>query len=343
MKVVNGRTASRGSRRRTNLVLLVLIPAAILSGLVANTAGTPWGIHPSVFHGMTALAILILSPWKQAIIRRGLRKWTASTWISMLLLLFVLTTLVTGMMHAFGYTGRIGPLTLMQVHIGGAVAALVLMWFHYRSHPVRIVKNADLSRRGLLRLTTFAAISGIAWVSVEGALDALGVSGAQRRFTGSHERGSFDPRHLPVTSWLDDRVQQIDPNDWSVDVNGQLLTLADIESLRHETFEAVLDCTSAWYSQQTWTGVRLDRLVDAGRHRSIEVRSQTGYARRFPTRDIAKLWLVTHVGGEPLSPGHGYPARIVAPDRRGFWWVKWVVSIRTSDQPWWIQSPFPVT
>ena len=29
--------------------------------------------------------------------------------------------------------------------------------------------------------------------------------------------------------------------------------------------------------------------------------------------DLGSMWLVTEVGGKPLSPGHGFPARIVAP------------------------------
>lgn len=338
-----GTPTSNRPGRRTNLALLILVPLAVITGLVANTAGTRWGIHPSVFHGIIALAILILSPWKQAIVRRGLRKPSASTWVSLALLALVLTTLATGVLHAFGYRGRIGPLTLMQVHIGGALAALVLVWFHYRSHPVRVNRKIDMSRRGFLRTATFAAAAGLAWITLEGTLDALGTSGGRRRFTGSHERGSFDPSSLPVTSWLDDKVQHIDPNEWSIDVDGRKVTLGDIQSLQNESFEAILDCTSAWFSQQIWTGVRLDRLLDSAAYRSIEVRSQTGYARRFPISDLDRLWLVTHVGGDPLNPGHGYPARIVAPDRRGFWWVKWVVSIQPSNVPWWVQSPFPVT
>jgi DMSO/TMAO reductase YedYZ molybdopterin-dependent catalytic subunit len=49
------------------------------------------------------------------------------------------------------------------------------------------------------------------------------------------------------------------------------------------------------------------------------------------------------MGGEPLSPGHGFPARIVSSDQRGFWWVKWVTAIETSDVPWWLQPPYPLT
>jgi DMSO/TMAO reductase YedYZ molybdopterin-dependent catalytic subunit len=89
--------------------------------------------------------------------------------------------------------------------------------------------------------------------------------------------------------------------------------------------------------------VRLDRVVDAGFHRSVVVTSRTGYSRRFPARDLERLWLATHLGERPLIDAHGFPARIVAPGRRGFWWVKWVVQIETSDVPWWLQLPFPAT
>jgi hypothetical protein len=32
-----------------------------------------------------------------------------------------------------------------------------------------------------------------------------------------------------------------------------------------------------------------------------------------------------------------------SPGRRGFWWVKWVVSIEVDRAPWWRQPPFPLT
>jgi len=33
----------------------------------------------------------------------------------------------------------------------------------------------------------------------------------------------------------------------------------------------------------------------------------------------------------------------VAPDRRGYWWVKWVDHIELQTTPPWWQPPFPVT
>jgi cytochrome b561 len=136
-----------------------------------------------------------------------------------------------------------------------------------------------------------------------------------------------------------------------------------------ETVRAVLDCTGGWYAVQDWTGVRLDRLLGLGGGdgaevragakggskggveglaagggvwgRAVEVVSVTGYRRRFPVGDVGRLWVVTRVAGEALAVGHGAPVRLVAPGRRGFWWVKWVVRVEVVDGPWWWQAPFP--
>lgn len=332
---------SRGGRR-TNLALLVLVPLAAVTGLWANTVGTDWPIHPAAMHGAVGVAILLLSPWKSVIVRRGLGRRPVGRWSSLALSFLVLTTLGTGILHAVGYQGRLGPLTVMQLHIGGAVIALVLVVAHYRSHPVR-PRPRDLSRRSLLRTLGLAGAASVILGGWETVLDVTGVEGGRRRFTGSHEHGSFHPERMPVTSWLDDRVQHIPAGEWALQVGDRSLHLDDVMALPSEDLTAILDCTSAWYSEQIWTGVRLDHLVDPASCRSVEVRSLTGYARRFPSTDLNRIWLATLAGGQPLSAGHGYPARIVAPDRRGFWWVKWVTAITPSEVPWWIQSPFPVT
>lgn len=335
-------SGSPDQRRRTNLVLLVLVPAAVLTGLFANTIGRNWTIDPALIHAVTGLAVAATAPWKSVIIARGLRRRRPSRWASYLLLTLVATTIASGLVHAADATTRIGPLTVMQIHVGGGLIALALLVFHYRSHPVR-PRAGDLSRRNFLRTAGLAGLATAIWAGWERSLAAADSDGADRRFTGSHERSSFDPSGMPVTQWFDDRVQRIDPAEWQLDVDGVTYGLDGIADIGRETVTAVLDCTSGWYSEQHWEGVRLDRLIEAGDARSIEVRSATGYARRFPTRDLDRLWLVTHVGGAPLTAGHGFPARIIAPDRRGFWWVKWVVHVETSNLPWWVQSPFPLT
>lgn len=339
--------------RRTNLGLALLMVLAVATGLWANTIGTDWLLDPATIHGAVALGILVLAPWKSIIVRRGLRRGRGGrrgggrrgsrrrAW-SLALLAVVLVVLGSGLVHSTGVTDRVGPLTIFQVHIGGAVIAMLLLAVHYRIHPVR-GRPADASRRALLQGAGLAAAAGTAWLLWEGVLGVTGARGADRRFTGSHERASYTPSAMPVTSWLDDRVQHIDPAGWTVRLGQRDMGLAMLAELPQDDLDAVLDCTSGWYSRQRWTGVRLDRLLDVGDARSLEVRSATGYGRRFPVADLDRLWLVTDVGGEPLSAGHGFPARIVAPGRRGFWWVKWVVDIQPSATPAWVQSPFPLT
>jgi hypothetical protein len=328
--------------RRTNLALAVLLVTAVVSGLASQAIGVDWALDTAVIHGAVALGILLLAPWKSTIVRRGLRKKRAGRWFSLVLLTVVLITLTTGLIHAHGELSRIGPLTVMQIHVGGAVLALGLAVDHFRRHPVK-PRHFDVDRRAFLRTSALSAAAAGIWLAWEGTLKALEAPGSERRFTGMHERGSHDPDALPTTSWLDDRVPTIDPDEWSADVGGRTLTLADLETMPQDTFPAILDCTGGWYSEQDWTGVRLDRLVDPGTSRSFVAWSATGYARRFPIADLKSTWLVTRLGGEPLSPGHGFPARIVAPARRGFWWVKWVTRIEPSAVPWWLQSPFPLT
>jgi DMSO/TMAO reductase YedYZ molybdopterin-dependent catalytic subunit len=116
----------------------------------------------------------------------------------------------------------------------------------------------------------------------------------------------------------------------------------------HETFQATLDCTSGWYSNQEWQGIRLSTLLNQAGvtkdgWRSLEIRSATGYTRWFGADTLDRVWLATALNGRPLPYGHGYPARIVAPSRRGFWWIKWVTSMTPSPRPPWAQSFFPLS
>ena len=43
------------TRRRANLALLVLAPAAVLTGLFSNTIGVEWVVDPAVIHAVVGL------------------------------------------------------------------------------------------------------------------------------------------------------------------------------------------------------------------------------------------------------------------------------------------------
>ena len=327
-------------KRFTNLALIGLVALASASGLVAQGLGTGWGRAATIVHGVLGVSFLLLVPWKSRIVNSGLRRRRKGAVWSVALVVTVVITIGSGFAQMTGTVTSVGPLRMMQVHIGAAVASVALAVWHYVRHPVR-PRSADLARRNLVRVAALTAGAGVVLAAWETVVGALGWPGGERRFTGSHERGSGIPAAMPVTQWFTDTVPRLDRAE--LVVAGRPLGPADLAALELDTVEATLDCTGGWYSAQEWRGVRLDRLLGEVEGASIGVRSVTGYERRFPAADADKIWLAFEVGGAPLSAGHGFPARIVAPGRRGFWWVKWVESVEVSDVSAWFQTPFPLS
>src|SRR5919202_4359865 len=153
---------------------------------------------------------------------------------------------------------------------------------------------------------------------------------------------------MPVTQWIADEVPAAAHAAVEVAGAGRRARVPVAELARGDAVRTALDCTGGCYAVQDWWGVRLDRLLaeqlgtDLPVDGSIDVVSVTGYRRRLPLSDAGGLLLATAAAGRPLGAGHGAPVRLVAPGRRGFWWVKWVARVEVVDAPWWLQPPFPL-
>jgi DMSO/TMAO reductase YedYZ molybdopterin-dependent catalytic subunit len=339
--------------RRTNVALLALLVLAFASGVAAFGVGTTApGRLVTLAHGAAGLALVLLVPWKSVIVRRSTALRAAPTreaaaGIALGVLLVV--SLLAGVVHVLGGYRTYAGLTPMQVHVGAALLAVPPAVLHVLRHR-QLPRRTDLSRRTVLRALGLGGGALVAYGGVEAVARTLSLPGQGRRATGSHEVGSGSADAMPVTQWALDRVPAIDPAGWRllVDVEGERVAELDLPMLLAmptDDVQAVLDCTGGWYAEQRWRGVRLDRLLptplppDA---RSVALVSVTGYERRFPLRDLPSLLVATHLAGAPLSAGHGAPARLVAPGRRGFWWVKWLDHVTVGPQPWWWQPPFPL-
>ena len=329
--------------RRTNLALLVLLIITFLTGLISWAIGSSLDRWVVIAHGIAGLAIVALAPWKGVIARRGVARRRPGTGTSIAFAALIVTSIAAGLVHITGIVRSVGPFSPLGIHVAAGVGAVVVGVVHVVQRPVR-PRTTDLSRRNLLRSGAVLGAGAVGWLSIAGALRVAGASGADRRITGSLEHGSGAPADMPVTQWLNDAVPTIDPSTWRVQVlQGTHQLSVDEVAAFGDIVHATLDCTGGWYAEQDWSGARLDQLLHDAAGSSIVVRSVTGYSRRFPRSDASALVLATHVAGEPLSPGHGAPARLVAPGRRGFWWVKWVSAIDVDDVPWWWESPFPLT
>jgi DMSO/TMAO reductase YedYZ molybdopterin-dependent catalytic subunit len=334
------------SARITNLTLLLALLCAFATGIGAVANGSAHGRWVVVGHGVAAMMVILLIPWKGRVVRRGLRRARKSRWASLLLSTLVVTALLTGLGYTTGLVRSIGGVRGMWIHVAAALILVPLALWHITTRQKR-PRKADLSRRLVLRTGLVGAAAAGLYVATSSAVRLIGLPGIERRFTGSYEVASFDPAAMPRTIWLNDSTPDVDPNRWRlsvVDGDGRHeLTLSDLSAFG-TSLRAVLDCTSGWYSEQDWTGAPVSALLrDLGSAQSLLVHSVTGYEIRFPVDEIDRLLLATSVGREPLRAGHGFPLRLVAPGRRGFWWVKWVDRIELQSTPPWWQPPFPLS
>jgi DMSO/TMAO reductase YedYZ molybdopterin-dependent catalytic subunit len=334
----------RRAGRRTNLALLVCLVLALASGVTAFGVGNPGTARIlAVTHGVAGLALVALIPWKTVVARRGWRRHRPGRGVGLGLAVTVTMVLASGLLHSQGGFRQLLVLTPMQLHVGGAFILIAVLLAHLKVHPTR-PRRTDVTRRAALGGLSLAVTAGAAYAVLEGAGVVLRLPAGTRRQTGSYQLGSNAPAAIPITHWFTDTVPSIDASAWRVrvTVGDASREISPEELAGADTMRAILDCTNGWYADQTWAGTRLDRLLPPNARGSVLVTSVTGYRRRLPAAEASHLLLATHLAGAPLSDGHGAPVRLVAPGRRGFWWVKWVSAVELSDQPWWWQTPFPL-
>ena len=344
------------SARATNHAILFLLSFELLSGLISFTIGRPGGEWVFWLHGIAGFSLVGLVIWKYRIVLRSFRRRgvVAETVGSILLALLFVGVLTTGTLWAILGRGSIdipgyGNMRLLVIHTTLGLALTIPLIVHAAMRWPRRVSRSDFTnRRAALRLFLVGFAGFALW---QGASAAAPVAGKRPRFTGSREEASGQGNAHPVTQWLFDSRQRIDAEDWRLSVHGEVaqparLGLDEIDAMARHRATATLDCTGGWFTVQDWSGLRLSDLIESvgptQNAESVVIESVTGFNRRFSIADADSLLLATHVSGEPLSTGHGYPLRLVAPGHRGYNWVKWVTRIEVSSKPAWWQSPLPL-
>ncbi|WP_328473636.1 molybdopterin-dependent oxidoreductase [Actinoplanes sp. NBC_00393] len=112
------------------------------------------------------------------------------------------------------------------------------------------------------------------------------------------------------------------------------LSRADLAALPQHTAVLPIACVEGWSAVGTWSGVRLRDLAAlvgadlAGCEAQVESLQPAG---RYRTSVVAgphladgATLIALRLGGEDLALDHGYPARLIAPNRPGVLQTKWV-------------------
>jgi len=114
------------------------------------------------------------------------------------------------------------------------------------------------------------------------------------------------------------------------------LSLDDLGGMHQHDAVLPIACVDGWSASQHWSGVPvrdLLRMAGARDDATVTVHSlQRHRAYRTSELDVAQAHdrdtlLALRVGGEPLHMDHGYPLRLIGPNRPGVLQAKWVTRL----------------
>ena len=191
-----------------------------------------------------------------------------------------------------------------------------------------------MSRRGFMRVTyaTTGVVTLLTAGQTIGPLKDLALLAPRRPDIG--------PQQLPVNRTASQaRITPALLDAFTLTVEGPRplrLTLAELQALPQHDAQLPISCVEGWSASATWTGVRVrDLLRMAGVAADTRVRVESlekggAYATSKLSRNHAQdplTLLALKVRGEQLLPDHGYPCRLIAPNRPGVLQTKWVTRL----------------
>jgi DMSO/TMAO reductase YedYZ molybdopterin-dependent catalytic subunit len=337
----------------------VSFTVAFVTGLVSHFMQHPpgWMVWPSrpvnlyrvtqgthVIVGLATIPLLLAKLWT---VYPKLWQWppirsvahAARRGVILLLVGGSLFQLVTGLFNVdYWYPF---PFFFTVAHYWTAYVVFGALLIHTADEWAKVRRPATVApvrdRRGFL--ATVAGACGLVALTTVGEtftpLGNLAVLAPRRPGVG--------PQRLPVNKTaLAAGVTR--PNGWRLKVTGAVrreldLSLADLRAMPRHVVRLPIACVEGWSAEATWAGVRLRDILDAaGVAHDARVRVESlqkgGLYRASEVdpphwHDEATL-LALDVNGAPLDLDHGFPCRLIAPDRPGVMQTKWVAALVVS-------------
>lgn len=160
-----------------------------------------------------------------------------------------------------------------------------------------------------------------------------------RDYKGVRLDASIGPRDNSISG-----IPRMDPKTYRLEITGLVetplqLTYDEVLAFPVEERLITLYCVEGWQATILWKGVKLlDLLQEASPTATGKVaifRCLDGYTTSLPLTEIeAKDMLLAYASnGIPLPEPLGYPFIVVAQDKLGYKWARWVETIEISDNP----------
>ena len=205
-----------------------------------------------------------------------------------------------------------------------------------QDRPETAREPSGLSRRGLLRTTWVAA--GVAVLASAGSTLPL-----LRHVSVFGVRSGDGPAGIPInkSAKAADVLASATSADYVLTIVGAdrevRLTIDQLLALGSHRADLPIACVEGWSASGTWAGPRIRDLVamvDMPERSQVRVTSLQEHGpyrvTLLPASYVADAdtLLATHLDGERLSIDHGFPCRVIAPNRPGVLQTKWVTQLK---------------
>jgi len=139
-------------------------------------------------------------------------------------------------------------------------------------------------------------------------------------------------------------IQNVDINNYILKISGLVkspvsLTYDNVLALTAYEKVITLHCVEGWDATVLWKGALLKDIIDiAGADEKADTvifHCVDGYSTSILLQDIIdkNMILAYSSNGIKLPPAMGYPFIVVAEDKLGYKWARWVSEIELSDNP----------
>jgi len=138
-------------------------------------------------------------------------------------------------------------------------------------------------------------------------------------------------------------VPRFDPKTWDFQVYGRVesplrFTWDEFNALPKVQRGGDFHCVTRWSRfDNRWDGVAFQELLRQAHSKAnaayVLVHAEQGFTANVPLPDLDRevVLLATHHDGEPLTPDHGYPLRLIVPHLYAWKSVKWVRGLEFLD------------
>ncbi|MFH1447709.1 MAG: molybdopterin-dependent oxidoreductase [Candidatus Micrarchaeota archaeon] len=138
--------------------------------------------------------------------------------------------------------------------------------------------------------------------------------------------------------------QYINISDYTLEITGLVenqksITYEQVLSHQHYSKIVTLYCVEGWDVTILWEGVLVKDLLDEVKVKqeanTVIFYAYDGYSTSHPLEYINNndILLAYRMNNVTLPPERGFPFQLVAEDKWGYKWIKWITRIELSDNP----------